>query len=134
VESCDGTRAARATAAYVSGAVPLKIGMAPRRRELGCRLGPYVRSGEKQMCLDRGPVLIDGREGAASHSERKRRGDRNECPRACRRRGPRRADMQARSPWSWAPPRLHVCAMCGMTALTREPSPRCGRCGSWEDE
>ena len=42
------------------------MGMLPRRRELGCRLGPSVRSEEKQMCLDGEPVLIDDREGQST--------------------------------------------------------------------
>jgi len=33
-----------------------------------------------------------------------------------------------------AAPRLHACPRCGTTALTREPAPRCGRCGAREDE
>ena len=37
--------------------------MLGRGRELGGRPGRFVKSEEKQMCLDRDPVLIDGREG-----------------------------------------------------------------------
>jgi hypothetical protein len=38
----------------------------PEDESLALASVPYVRSEEKQMCLDRGPVLIDGREGCAN--------------------------------------------------------------------
>jgi len=52
--SCACVRA-RDVSVCIRSSVPEKGGMLPRRRELGCRLGPYVMSEEKQMCLDRDP-------------------------------------------------------------------------------
>jgi hypothetical protein len=47
----------------------------------------------------------------------------------------RNAVHVTRPSWSaWLPPRPHVCQRCSTTTLTREPAPRCARCGAWEDE
>lgn len=33
------------------------------------------------------------------------------------------------SPFAWLPPTLWTCPRCTASAVTREASPRCGRCG-----